>query len=533
VLGGVFVSDLHRLRAPANHGEVVAEPSLSDVGECLLGNVDRLARGSILGRPIDEARAAARKEALEAAQSYMASCGEPVPDIDAGGLVMAGHQPELFHPGVWVKNFALNGIARRHGRIPLNLVVDNDTAKSTTVRLPCWDRDPANVHLASVPFDHFQGEVPYEDQTVLDPDEFRTFPERAERVTRTWNFRPMLPEFWGDVLARHREGRSPGECFASARRAVERRWGCHNLEVPLSRLCRTTSFWHFTLHLHAHLPRFQAVYNDCVAAYRRRHGIRSRNHPVPDLIRDGDWYETPFWMWRMGDARRGRLMVLWENGRLNGARAHQPNAPLDVSEATAGFCEAFGATNSDWRVRSRALTTTMYARLCLADLFVHGLGGGKYDELTDDIIRGFFGIEPPSYLTLTATLHLPLPGFPTGPAEFRRLANETRDRHWNPQRHPPVPPADGDWRLLVEEKRALAASEPDGREDRKERFRRLRGVTERLRRLAATDEDAARLRLESAAQELQADAILRRRDYAFCLFPEESLRPFCTRFLSC
>ena len=49
---------------------------------------------------------------------------------------MAGHQPELFHPGVWVKNFALTGVAGRIGAIPFNLVVDNDAVKSTSIHFP-------------------------------------------------------------------------------------------------------------------------------------------------------------------------------------------------------------------------------------------------------------------------------------------------------------------------------------------------------------------------------------------------------------
>ena len=55
-----------------------------------------------------------------------------MPDASADSLLLAGHQPELFHPGVWVKNFALNGLARRHGATPLNLVVDNDTGFDLT-----------------------------------------------------------------------------------------------------------------------------------------------------------------------------------------------------------------------------------------------------------------------------------------------------------------------------------------------------------------------------------------------------------------
>ena len=53
------------------------------------------------------------------------------------------------------------------------------------------------------------------------------------------------------------------------------------------------------------------------------------------------------------------------------------------------------------------MTTTLFARLLLADMFIHGLGGGKYDELTDSLMRDFYGIEPPSFLVLTGTLRLP------------------------------------------------------------------------------------------------------------------------------
>ena len=42
------------------------------------------------------------------------------------------------------------------------------------------------------------------------------------------------------------------------------------------------------------------------------------------------------------------------------------------------------------RLRPRALTTTMYLRLAMGDLFLHGIGGAKYDQLTDRIIEHFF-----------------------------------------------------------------------------------------------------------------------------------------------
>src|SRR5205085_10460682 len=83
----------------------------------------------------------------------------------------------------------------------------------------------------------------------------------------------------------------------------------------------------------------------------------------------------------------------------------------------------------------RALTLTLFARVCLGDFFIHGIGGGKYDEVTDAIIRDYFGIEPPAYQVLSATLHLPLPGFPGTSADVERAERRLRDLTWNAQRY--------------------------------------------------------------------------------------------------
>src|SRR6185503_13399807 len=49
----------------------------------------------------------------------------------------------------------------------------------------------------------------------------------------------------------------------------------------------------------------------------------------------------------------------------------------------------------------------MFFRLMLADQFVHGIGGGRYDQVTDDVISRFFEIDPPRFAVTTATLYFP------------------------------------------------------------------------------------------------------------------------------
>jgi hypothetical protein len=85
------------------------------------------------------------------------------------------------------------------------------------------------------------------------------------------------------------------------------------------------------------------------------------------------------------------------------------------------------------KLRPRALITTMYARLVLSDLFIHGIGGAKYDELTDAIIRRFFGIEPPAYVTATATFRLPIDRPQVTIEDVREAAQTIRDARYRPE----------------------------------------------------------------------------------------------------
>jgi hypothetical protein len=185
-----------------------------------------------------------------------------------------------------------------------------------------------------------------------------------------------------------------------------------------------------------------------------------------------------------------------------------------------------------FKVRSRALTNTLYARLFLTDLFTHGIGGGKYDELTDDLIRRFYGIQPPDYLVLSGTLLLPLHTYPATPDDYRRLARERRDLQYNPQRHLDAATlSEPAVRELSEMKRALIEQEPSAPQRRRERFHELRALTEQLRPWVADRIRGLQGAIAACEQEVRANGILRRRDYAFCLYAEETLRPFCTQFL--
>ncbi|HVK15250.1 MAG TPA: hypothetical protein VM597_41305 [Gemmataceae bacterium] len=506
-----------RYRAPAADGGVLADPPFAALGAQLEENRRRLAAPvRILDVSLTEFRAAAAAEVLASARDYL---GDP-PAVGGAGLLMAGHQPELFHPGVWAKNFALSQLARTHGLVPLNLVVDNDTPRTAALKIPVPANEPEHATAVTVPFDAAAGDAPYEETHVADRELFGSFAKQVRAHTGGWGYEPILDNVWPCVVGAVDAGATPGEAFVRMRRCVERAWGVANLELPVSRLSGTQAFAGFVAAVLSDLPRFADAYNAAIRDYRAVNKLHSRNHPAPELARDGGWVEAPFWAWRAGSGRRERLFArrgevaieLRAGGREVGRLPADPTGFRTHWPALAG---------AGWKIRPRALSLTLFVRLCLADGFLHGIGGGKYDEVTDAILRRYFGLTPPAFAVVTATLRLPIPTFPTTVEDVRRTERTVRDLDWKPETTETVRSEFPD---TVARKAALLAAEPTPKGDRRRWFRELQGVTRSMRPAVAAEHDSAEARLARMRRELVANDVLKSREYSWVLFPESKLK---------
>src|SRR5690606_22675475 len=93
----------------------------------------------LAGEPIARLAAAAREQLLRDAHAYTSAYREGALPASIGAstrVLLAGHQPELFHPGVWAKNFALDALAGATFSIGVNILIDGDTLKSPSLRVP-------------------------------------------------------------------------------------------------------------------------------------------------------------------------------------------------------------------------------------------------------------------------------------------------------------------------------------------------------------------------------------------------------------
>lgn len=522
------------LRAPQQDGGVLVEPPWSRVADIVAANVRLRASGGpdfhgiALAALADEARRELLAEAIHYTASYTdPGCQPSAEEPDTARIFVAGHQPQLFHPGVWYKNFALGRLAEQHRAIAVNLVIDSDTMKSHTVRVPGGSL--AEPRASMIPLDDPGSVVPFEERPIANRSLFDSFGERARQHLAGLIPDPLLRDFWPLAVERSRQTENLGECLAQSRHQWERRWGLKTLEIPQSRVCRLRSFARFTVRLLDELDRLVAVYNEAVHEYRRIHRIRSTAHPVPDLAVDPPWLEAPYWIWSRDDPRRRRLFVrrrgldLLLSDRQGLEFSLELSATGDPRRAVESILDL---GRRGVKLRSRALVTTMFARLVLGDLFVHGIGGAKYDQLTDAIIQRFFGLDPPGFLVLSATILLPTPRRRATLEDARRIQRQLRDLDYHPETFLNLAGCarpDCEAAALIAAKKRWIGTPPTA-ENARTRWREIRRINAALQPMVAEQRAALLRERDAVAAALAAESVLSWREYAFCLYPESFLR---------
>jgi hypothetical protein len=553
-----------RLRAPQEDRSALIDPPLDEVGGTVAANAAARAEAAcdVGGIHWAELARQAREELLAEAVRYTAGYrdvsgamrawgGMPTRSVgmasDVHGatnlrsvpgvamppsaIFLAGHQPQLFHPGVWLKNFALGELARQHGAVAVNLVIDSDTMKTHALRVP--GGSAANPQVALVSLDEPGPAIPFEERRIFSRDVFADFGRRAAEQIAPLVREPIVREWWPSVVARSAQIDNLGTCLAQARHQLEGEFGLNTLEIPQSHICRMRSFAHYTAYLLAELPRLVELYNGAVREYRRLHRIRSTAHPFPDLAVDGPWHEAPYWVWSEEDPRRRHLYVRRDPDRLllSDRERIEVSLPLlpdgDLHAAAERLVELSAGRV---RIRSRALVTTLFARLFLGDLFLHGIGGAKYDQVTDALIERFFGLRAPGYLVVSATLHLPIARRRVRAEDLRAVAWRLRELTWHPEKAAQALVAGGGWRVaglaevIAAKNRWIAM--PQTPENARTRWLEIRRINRELQPWVAEEREQLVREQDQLSSAFASEKVFAWREYAFCLFPESTLREF-------
>jgi len=547
------------LKVPREDNRYLCWPPATQSAKWLKSNREILedSNSSRLPKWFSRIRSLARVQALAASQRYLShyapSLSESIGSIDTSQvqIVVGGHQPELFHPGVWFKNYLLAEIGVRAGAVSLQVIIDHDVAKSDTLRIPsCTFSDVPGTHQ-----EFFQ-------RSVL-------LPIRGESQTRSpWHLTSTAasnPSAWAETIDRIGKLLSPckidepmlasqskllidsiatsiniGDAFARFRHRIELEHGVKNIEVPMSDLCTGTAFGLFVQHCARNAGTLWSSYNRSRSAFRKQHKIRNQAQPVLELLRTDLWLELPFWIYRSTEDAtivRKRLWISSREERMllcDAADPSQRTIEIELPNDVEALPDAWRTiAESGICIRPRALMTTLYLRCFIADLFVHGIGGGTYDAVTDSIIREWIGIEPPVYMISSASLHLPLRSVETShPSDdteairspvSARLASVQRELQWLrsvPEKY--LDRSIADQRILMDDHARLISAIP-ARGNKRAWHGRITDLRKQIHAVVLPVQSAKQEELHQIRKEIQQTKIRKSREYSLVLFGERNV----------
>jgi hypothetical protein len=529
-------------KAPQNDGEVLLVPGFDQSCTYVHNTRDWRRQVPIAfgDKPLALLAREARQHLLEGALRWTAAY-RTVPSATLSPeqpLVLTGHQPELFHPGVWLKNFVAARIGSACNGVTINLLIDNDRLKSTSVPVLSGTLDQPSI--VQVPFDSGSTEVALEQRHVADAELFASFPIRVKKHLAGWVEDPLLDRYWKMVLECFGRERRIGYLFAQARNRLEAEWGQQIWDIPLSSVVDQPSHQWFLAFLLSQAERLWHAYNHALAEFRRRHRLRNRAQPVPDLGRREDWWEVPYWIWTSHQPERRRLWVKQtaHHVELSDGAAWRVALSWKSSETLEKLQGHLSGLRSEGvLIRPRALLTTLYCRLILGDLFVHGIGGARYDEVTDGIILRLFGQQAPPFAVVSGTLWLAQPRSSGAAEQLRQVRLQLREIQFHPEKFfsngamlaqarevlPTAPTAEIDHWLRTKQQWIHTPKTP---ENARQRHLAITECNRQLRGFLSPLEEKLRTCLALLRTALHRDNILRFREFPFCFFPENKLRKF-------
>lgn len=396
-------------------------------------------------------RASARRSLLLAAGQSLAGLSElaarcglslPTPDgtdgladsLSSRPLILTGHQPVIFHPGLVYKYQLTEAHAASAGGVSVAIVIDTDEGDPGQFAVPLVSTAATATAAAVVSGSRVEtfaaGGGLYAGCRLLPKPDREAV---VARVSADLTAAGCVEAGGAFEAAASRYLQLSDMPMWAANTIVRRVFGIGSrmFELPLTAVCRLPESLRLFAGVLSRAKDFHATYNHVLNAWRTKQGIRNEANPFPNLRSTDAAIELPFWL---VEPAAGRRSIVW---------LHKGTAGLAlgtefgvVTELTWG-CEAEALLMLSLRGQllvPRGALITASLRLLFGDLFVHGLGGGHYDPATDELIRSWWQEDPPPFAVASASSCL----FSEQRRQLRQLDEFRqlfRDLQFNPGRY--------------------------------------------------------------------------------------------------
>ncbi len=285
-------------------------------------------------------------------------------------IIMTGHQPIIYYPGIFTKLIVANKIAELVKGKAYYIVLDTDT------QLIDWK------------FIFVENNNYFQKKQILNsPKEIllkqklsHSKKQQLIKTLKEWKlylyhlFEPdMVPQIQNTIeeiihILNHRDFLI-SELSVEINKLLMQKLKIHIEPIYVSELAKTESFKKILNIIINKYDLFYKIYNKKLIQFREINKIKNPAIPFPNLNKN----ELPFWK---------------SNGIIR--------EPLFINDDLNKISYIF----------PKAISLSICIRIFLSDLMIHGTGGGFYDLVTEEIIKEFFEEDPSPYMVATSTLYL-------------------------------------------------------------------------------------------------------------------------------
>ncbi|MBI3583529.1 MAG: hypothetical protein HY096_06205 [Nitrospinae bacterium] len=520
-------------KIPEKNGEFLCIPSLNLIPQLIKSNKEKFKtyNFTIGYEGFHEFRKRLREKVILLSEKFTANLGiKSHLYNNADTIVQTGHQPIFYHPGIIIKNLILNKIGMMEGINAINLIVDTDNFKEIAVNILDY-RDGIKIEKEILLSNQYP--IPFEFSTPPSQEEFNLFIKGIKNHLSHPQFKNLHAHFnryISNISDTQKNYKTLSEFMTAIRRIYEGEIESEYLEIPLSYICDTNEFLIFFISIAMKSEKFTSIYNCQLERYRKEHKLRYPVNPFPNLTVDGEKTELPFW--HFYENKRGRVFAKSKNDTVVVSFEGGDSIEFNRKKLYNGI-DLIKKDNI--KIRPKAMILTLFNRMFVSDAFIHGVGGAKYDRITDNIIRDFYNIEPPQFITASLTLYPDIikgqdkqpPQSPLTKGELqeniKKLEKKLRDMKYNPERYEATlkgSPAkdEGQGGSLAEEKEYLISLLKNNLANKSEISRKIKEINEKIyqkiKPLTKDIEDELNI-LKRQHEQLE---IIQRRDYPYFLF---------------
>jgi hypothetical protein len=172
-------------------------------------------------------------------------------------------------------------------------------------------------------------------------------------------------------------------------------------------MCSTNAFRNYALSIISDAENFALYYNRGINYLCDNNVYNKRNHvKFLEISNASNMVELPFWL-VSENGQRSSLWVARKTKKIEIGTKEKVLGNIDSSSwdnETAQLQELLDGNN--FKLRPKAITLTLFARLFLADIFIHGIGAKSYEPVTDYILENYCRIGSLKYGIATSTMTL-------------------------------------------------------------------------------------------------------------------------------